>query len=270
MMNSHDSSDITLIDSHNHLHFQEYKEDRDDVVYRAAAAGVSSMLLVGIDPKDSLRALEVARFYEGFSVAIGIHPQLATTYAIEELYSLGDLAKDPKIVAIGETGFDLFRSPQSEDEQRAMFAAHITLAKQLGLPVIIHDRDAHEKTTALMDEQNGWATGGVFHCFSGDVSLARKVLDEGYYVSIPGVVTYKNAARLKEVVAFCPLERLLIETDAPYLSPTPYRGKRNEPSYIRQTAMEIARLKGISFEEVALATAENFQRVFVRKPGNTR
>ena len=269
MMVFHNSCDITLIDSHNHLHFHEYEKDREDVVNRAAAAGVTSMLLVGIDPENSREAVALASQYTGFYAAVGIHPQLATTYAIDELYSLGDLAKDPKVVAVGETGFDLFRSPQSEDEQRALFAAHITLAKELGLPVIIHDRDAHEKTTALMDERDGWATGGVFHCFSGDVSLARKVLDEGYHVSIPGVVTYKNAARLQEVVAFCPLEWLLIETDAPYLSPTPYRGKRNEPSYIRQTAMEIARIKGISFEEVALATTENFQRVFVRKPRNT-
>jgi len=268
MMNAHNSYDIELIDSHNHLHFHEYKKDRDDVVNRAVAAGVSSMLLVGIDPKDSRRALECARQHAGLYAAIGIHPQMAATYTIDELYSLAELAKDPNVVAVGETGFDLFRKPQTEDNQRELFAAHINLAKELGLPVIIHDRDAHEKTTLVMDEMDGWATGGVFHCFSGDVSLARKVLDEGFYVSIPGVVTYKNASRLHEVVAFCPLETLLIETDAPYLSPVPYRGKRNEPSYIRQTVMEIARIKEVSFRGVAQATAENFRRLFLQKKRN--
>ena len=263
MMNYHKSCEHTLIDSHNHLHFNAYKKDRDTVVSRAAAEGVTSMLLVGIDPDDSLRAVALARQYEGLFAAIGIHPQMANEYAAEELFSLAEKAKDPKVVAVGETGFDLFRTPQSEDAQRALFAAHIQLAKKLGLPVIIHDRDAHEETTSLMDERNGWTTGGVFHCFSGDVTLARKVLDEGFYVSVPGVVTYKNASRLHEVVAFCPLERLLIETDAPYLSPEPYRGKRNEPSYIRHTALAISRIKGVSFEEVARATTENFNRLFV-------
>ena len=168
-------------------------------------------------------------------------------------------------MGIGETGFDLFRAPETEDRQRAMFAAHIELAGQLDLPLIIHDRDAHDKTTMLMDERGGWSTGGVFHCFSGDVSLARKVLDNGFYVSIPGVVTYKNAPKLRDVVQFCPLERLLVETDAPYLSPVPYRGKRNDPSYIQQTLTEIARIKEISFEETAQITTGNFARLFIRK-----
>jgi len=269
-MNSSKSGNITLIDSHNHLHFDEYQDDRNDVVNRALAAGVTSMLLVGIDPEDSRRAVALARQYEGFYASVGIHPQLATTYGIEDVYSLAEMAKAPQVVAVGETGFDLFRTPQSEDNQRELFAAHIKLAHELGLPLIIHDRDAHEKTTALMDERDGWEEGGVFHCFSGDVSLAKKVLDEGFHVSIPGVVTFKNASRLHEVVAFCPLDRLIIETDAPYLSPAPYRGKRNEPSYIRQTALEVARIKGISLEKVALATTDNFRNIFVRNKGDSR
>ncbi|HOO38072.1 MAG TPA: TatD family hydrolase [Deltaproteobacteria bacterium] len=268
MMNYHNSCEPTLIDSHNHLHFNAYKKDRDSVMGRAATEGVTSMLLVGIDPDDSLRALAIARTHDGLYAAIGIHPQMAGEYAAEDLFSLAEKAKDPKVVAVGETGFDLFRTPESEGKQRELFTAHIELAKRLGLPIIIHDRDAHEQTTALLDEREGWSRGGVFHCFSGDVALARKVLDEGFYVSVPGVVTYKNASRLHEVVAFCPLERLLIETDAPYLSPEPYRGKRNEPSYIRKTAEAIARIKGLSFDEVARATTENFSRLFVYKGRN--
>ena len=263
-MNSYNSCDLHIADSHNHLHFHHFNEDRADVVKRSLDAGVRTMLLVGIDPEDSLRALNAAKQHDGFYAAVGIHPQLAASYTSKDVHALSAMAQQSAVVGIGETGFDLFRTPETEDRQRSLFAAHIQLAGQLDLPIIIHDREAHEKTIRLMDEQNGWSSGGVFHCFSGDVSLARKVLDEGFYLSIPGVVTYKNAPGLREVVAFCPFDRLLVETDAPYLSPVPCRGKRNDPSYILQTLKEVARIKEVSFAEAARITTGNFLRLFIR------
>jgi TatD DNase family protein len=262
-MNSHNSCDIHVIDSHNHIHFQAFSKDIPDVIRRSFSTGVKGMLLVGIDPGDSLRALKTAQQYDGFYTAIGIHPQMAGKFSPEEVFNLEKLSHNPEVIAVGETGFDLFRTPETEKEQEDLFVAHIELSQKIELPLVIHDRDAHEKTIKVMDERNGWACGGVFHCFSGDVDLARKVLDNGFLVSIPGVVTYKNASLLKEIVRFCPLETLLVETDAPYLSPVPYRGKRNEPSYIQQTLKEIAHIKQLPFEKVARQTTENFKSLFL-------
>lgn len=254
-----------ITDSHNHLHSSDYDLDRQDVMDRSIDTGVSSMLLVGIDPDDSKMALHTADNYRGCYAAIGIHPQLADSYTPEDVYGLSELAQEPKVIGIGETGFDLFYNPETEDRQKDMFLAHLELARQVQLPIIIHERDAHDKTVMLLDESGGWSSGGVFHCFSGDVSLARKVLDEGFYVSVSGVVTFKNAQKLMDVVKFCPLDRILIETDAPYLSPVPFRGKRNEPSYIQYTLNEVARLKDISFEEAARVTSSNFDMLFTKK-----
>ncbi|HHO75251.1 MAG TPA: TatD family deoxyribonuclease [Deltaproteobacteria bacterium] len=257
-----------ITDSHNHLHFREYKDDFNEVMNKSFASGVDTMLLVGIDPEDSLDAQHKAQLFDGLYSSIGIHPQKADLYTYDDVQALAVLASNQKVIAVGETGFDLFRTPGSIARQEVLFLAHMDLAKDLGLPLIIHDRDAHIETIACLDEKSGWDSGGVFHCFSGDVALARKVLDHGFFISIPGVVTYKNASRLREVVRFCPLEMLLVETDAPYLSPVPYRGKRNDPSYIRQTLQEVARLKMVSLEEAARSTTYNFQKLFLKKaPG---
>jgi TatD DNase family protein len=194
--------------------------------------------------------------------AIGIHPQLAGRYAPRDVQALEDLA-GPKVVAVGETGFDLYRTPATEDLQTALFQAHIELARRLKLPLVIHDRQAHTQTLSLLDETDGWSLGGVMHCFSGDVSLARIVLDKGFYISIPGVITYKNAQDLVAAASYAPTERLLIETDAPYLSPHPYRGKPNEPAYLVETLTCLARLKEIDIDEMAAITVHNFQALFL-------
>lgn len=264
-MNSYASCEPCICDSHNHLHFDEFTLDLHEVLSRSLASGVREMLLVGIDPDDSARAFQTARQFAGLYASLGIHPQKAGAFSRDDVLSLADLAGYPEVVAIGETGFDLYRTPETLREQQELFAAHIDLARQLGLPLVIHDRQAHEQSIGLMNETAGWDTGGVFHCFSGDVALARTVVDRGFLVSIPGVVTFKNADTLRAVVRFCPLDSLLVETDAPYLAPVPHRGKRNEPSFVQHTLQELARIKGVSPGEAARATSDNFRRIFLSR-----
>lgn len=253
-----------MVDSHNHIHFREFRKDLDEVLGRAVSAGLTAMLTVGIDPKDSKVAVAMASSNELVYASVGIHPQMASRFGPDDVYRLEGLCT-PRTLAVGETGFDLYRSPQTRNEQEEIFKAHIVLAKRLGLPLVIHDRDAHDETVAVLDESEGWDAGGVFHCFSGDVELARKVVENGFLVSIPGVVTYHNADKLKEVVRDIPLEALLVETDAPYLAPVPMRGKRNEPSFVRHAVEEIARIKGVSAQDVARVTSDNFKRVFFKR-----
>lgn len=251
-----------MIDSHNHIHFREFRKDLEEVMHRATTRGVRAMLTVGIDPSDSARALDAARAYQGVYVSVGIHPQNGGRFTPEDVYALSNLSAE-KVVAIGETGFDLYRTPHSVEAQKDLFIAHIELARLMKLPIVIHDRMAHGQTMAVLDETGAWCLGGVFHCFSGDTSLARTIVRKGFFVSIPGVVTFGNASQLRDVVREIPLENLLVETDAPYLAPEPYRGKRNEPAYTARTIEEIARLKGVTPDEVALRTAENFCRLFL-------
>jgi TatD DNase family protein len=231
--------------------------------YAGTFCGVSGMLLVGIDLQDSENAAHLSSKHKGLFSSIGIHPQNADKYLPSEVEELRRISKKyEKVVAVGETGFDLFHTPHTYKQQKDFFLAHMDIARDLSLPLIIHDREAHAQTTELMNEYRSYNLSGVFHCFSGDVSMARFVIDLGFYLSIPGVVTYKNAAKLKEVVSFCPLDVLLVETDAPFLAPVPYRGKRNEPSFLVKTINEISRIKAFSIEEVCSATSENFKRLF--------
>jgi TatD DNase family protein len=251
-----------MVDSHNHIHFRAFRQDLPEVMHRAASGGIRAMLTVGIDPRDCSKALDIARIYQGVYVSLGIHPQNGGRFAGQEVYGLRDLCSEP-VVAIGETGFDLYRTPESEDAQKDLFLAHIDLARELKLPLIIHDRAAHVQTMAVLNDRGAWSLGGVFHCFSGDAALAREVVRKGFLVSIPGVVTFRNSTQLKEVVQTIPLECLLVETDAPYLTPEPFRGKRNEPLFTAQTVEEIARIKGVEPDEVARQTTVNFCRLFL-------
>jgi TatD DNase family protein len=264
MMNSRNSCNVKVIDSHNHIHFRAFRHDMDQVIERATSSGVLSMLAVGIDPKDCRKALSVAKAHQGICVALGIHPQNGSAYRSEDVYALKDLVYDSPVVAVGETGFDLYRTPESANDQRSLFIAHIELARELSLPLVIHDRMAHDETCEVLDDLNAWNLGGVFHCFSGDEKLARFVTRKGFFISIPGVVTFKNAKELREVVKHTPMEFLLAETDAPYLAPEPYRGKRNEPQFVIRIIEEMAEIKGLSCEEVARTTTENFERLFLR------
>jgi TatD DNase family protein len=253
---------MKIADSHNHLHFDECKINLDDILNRASCAGVEKILLVGIDPEDSVRARKLSEIHEGFYTTVGIHPQMAREYSKGDVNKLS-FQVDKKVVAIGETGFDFFRTPDSFIEQEELFKAHITLSKDHNLPLVIHDRDAHEETVRVLDENDGWSNGGVFHCFSGDINLASYILSKGFYLSITGVITYKSAELLREVAHMTPLDRLLIETDAPYLSPVPYRGKMNEPAYLIEVLNILSGIKKIGIEELSELTFSNFERLFL-------
>jgi TatD DNase family protein len=251
-----------ITDSHNHLHFSEYRNDLSSVMDKALDAGVKTMLLVGIDPEDSLRALSTAETREGLFASVGIHPQNADTYSPADVLLLEHIASRQHAVAVGETGFDLYRTPDTENLQKELFIAHVELARKCSLPLVIHDRDAHRQTISVLDAEGAWSLGGVFHCYSGDKELAASILDKGFLLSVPGVLTYKNASVLRDVVRMCPLDSLLVETDAPYLAPVPYRGRRNEPSYLKETLRELAEIKGCTVEQAAEKTTENFFRLF--------
>jgi len=254
-----------LTDSHNHLHFPQFDKDREEVLRRAADCGIDTMLCVGIDPEDSRGALSFARNASGIFVAVGIHPNNAAEYTPNDVYDLESLVLQERVVAIGETGFDMFRRPGMVQQQKRLFTAHVEIARKCQLPLVIHDRDAHELTLRVMDDTNGWELGGVWHCFSGDTTLAELIVRKGFYISVPGVITYKNANLLRSAIARVPQDRLLVETDAPYLSPVPYRGRRNEPAFLSRTIKKIADLLMITPEHIAQISTRNFQNVFGTK-----
>ncbi len=253
---------MKIADSHSHLHFDECKRNLEDILNRAFGAGVEKILLVGIDPEDSIKARKLSEMYKGIYTTVGIHPQMARKYSEKDVYNLSSLI-DEKVVAVGETGFDLFRTPDTNLEQEEMFKAHIKLSREHMLPLVIHDREAHKETIRVLDENTGWTMGGVMHCFSGDKELASYILSKGFYLSITGVITYKSANVLREVAQMTPLDRLLIETDAPYLSPVPYRGKMNEPAYLIEVLKILSEIKKIGIEKLAEITSSNFERLFL-------
>lgn len=250
-----------LIDSHCHLDMQDFSEDFDGVLERAAANDVNRMVTVGIDYDSSDHALTLARRHDCIYAAVGCHPHHAET-GEEELTRLAELAADPEVIAWGEIGLDFYRRRAPEEVQLASFARQLEMAEDLKLPVIIHDRDAHEETLNMLRRMGKGERKGVIHCFSGDPDLAEAFIGLGYYVSIPGTVTYKGASTVRAVAAAVSLEHLLVETDAPFLAPVPVRGKRNEPGFVAYTAKEIARVKGTDLEEVALRTSENAEILF--------
>ncbi len=253
---------MKIADSHNHLHFDECKNTLDDILNRAYSAGVEKILLVGIDPEDSIKARRLSETHKGFYTSVGIHPQKAFNFSVEDVYNLS-FEIDNNVVAIGETGFDFYRTPNSIIEQEEIFKAHIKLSKAHSLPLVIHDREAHKETVKVLNEYNGWSMGGVMHCFSGDKDLASLILSKGFYLSITGVITYKSATLLREVAKMTPLNRLLIETDAPYLSPVPHRGKMNEPAYLMEVLNVLSEIKKIGIEELSEITFSNFEELFL-------
>jgi len=249
-----------LIDSHAHLEMKEFDDDRQDVIERAKSAGVDYIVTVGTNPGLSRKALSIARQYENIYATVGIHPHDVAKATDQSFDELTILAKDPKVVAYGEIGLDFFRNISPREKQIEMFAKQLELAKGLNLPVIIHDRDAHEETLRMVR-----ASGvrlGVFHCFSGDWAMARQCIDLGFYISVPGVVTFDKSKVLHDVVRQAPLDSILLETDCPYLTPVPHRGKRNEPSFIIHTAKKVAEIKGMTWEDVAQTAAVNTKKLF--------
>lgn len=254
---------IRLIDSHAHIYSKEFTADFDSMLQRAVEAGVKTILVVGADLESSFQAAELAQKYPNLYAAVGIHPHDANRVTEECYKKIISLAENnSKVVAIGEIGLDFYRDRSPRPDQERVFRRFIQVAKEVNLPVIVHDRDAHERIITILREESAETVGGVLHCFSGDVAMARECIDLGFSISIPGTVTYPNNSSLHEVVKAIKIEHLLVETDCPYLSPVPYRGKRNEPAYVRLTAEKVATLKGLSLEDVARITTLNTERLF--------
>ncbi len=249
-----------LIDSHAHLEMEEFNSDRQQVIERARQAGVHAIITVGINLDFSRKALSIARQYPNIYAAVGIHPHDVANGCDRTLDELKILAGDPKVVAYGEIGLDYYRNLSPRETQKAMFGSQLDLAADLKKPVIIHDRDAHAETLAMIRSSS--VRCGVFHCFSGDWDMARQCLDMGFYISIPGVVTFGKSKTIQEVVRQAPMEAILLETDCPYLAPVPHRGKRNEPSFMVYTAKKVAEIKGMDWEDVAQTAAQNTSGLF--------
>lgn len=251
-----------LVDSHCHLDFPDYEHGVEPLLANMQAQGVGHALCVSVNLEQWPGVHALALQHANLFASVGVHPDHdeGREPSVEELV---ELARRPKVVAIGETGLDYYRlQREAVDWQRARFRTHIRAARQADRPLIIHTRNAAEDTLAIMAEEHAAEAGGVMHCFTENWSVAQAAMTMGFYISFSGIVTFKSAKDLKEVARQVPLDRLLVETDAPYLAPTPHRGKRNEPAFVRHVAEEIAQLRGISLEEVAVASTNNFFRLF--------
>lgn len=252
-----------FVDTHTHLDDARYSHDRDAVMARARAAGVEAFVTIGCDLSSSLAAVALADQYDSVYAAIGVHPHEVRHIADGWYDELLRLARHKKVVAYGEIGLDYHYNHSSPKEQRDRFREQVQLARELKLPVIIHTREAQEDTIAILREEQASEVGGVFHCFSGDAWLAKDALDLGFYLSFSGIVTFQNAAMLREIAKTVPLDRLLIETDCPYLAPVPYRGKRNEPAYVAHVADKLAAIHGtLSPTDIGFRTTENAKHLF--------
>jgi len=252
---------MPLVDSHCHIDFDPLLPRIDEVLRNARNNDVSHLLCVGVNLEDYPGVLALAEQYSHIFASVGVHPneQQGEDPAAERL---AGLAEHPRVVAIGETGLDYFRSQGELEWQRERFRRHIQAARDAGKPLIIHSREAPQDTIRIMAEAGAEQAGGVMHCFAGDWAMARQALDLGFYISFSGIVTFKNAQSLREVACKAPGDRILVETDSPYLAPVPYRGKLNEPAYVRHTAECVAGLRGMSYEAVAEATTDNFFTLF--------
>ncbi len=251
-----------LIDSHAHLEMPDFKKDLEGVIQRAKDSGIEYIFTVGTEEKDWKRALEIAHSHASVYAILGVHPHNARETDDQTYSLLMGLCGDEKVKAYGEIGLDFFRNLSPKEIQLQRFREQVGLAKKLGLPIVVHDREAHREIIEILKSEKAEACGGIIHCFSGDYEMARVCIDMGFYISIPGTITFKNAEGLREVVRKIPLESLLVETDAPFLTPEPFRGKRNEPSYVRYTAQKVAEVKKVTFEKVAEVTTENALRVY--------
>jgi len=246
-----------LIDSHAHLDSGQYNSDREATIARAHANGISHILTIGCDLQSSAASVAIAAAHENIYAAVGVHPHDATEIDEQSLPQLEQLLRQPKVVALGEIGLDFFRDRSPRDSQRNAFRKQIQLARKVGKPIVVHDRDAHDEVLQILEEERAAEVGGVLHCFSGDVAMAKQCLEMGFYLSFPGTITYPKNDMAREVVRAVPIDKMLVETDCPYLSPQQFRGKRNEPAYVRNTAEKVAEIKGLTIEDVARVTSRN-------------
>ena len=254
-------SALDLIDTHAHLDISPLSNQVEDALLRAKEAGVSQVITVGIDMESSERVVALAEKYHQVFAAVGIHPHDAKNASESVFGKLKGLAKGQKVVAWGEVGLDYAKKYSSEKVQKRVFKLQLGCARESELPVIIHDRDAHEDVLKIL-KVHGRGIKGVFHCFSGDIDFLREILDMGFYVSVTGIITFPKAEGLREVIRYVPLDSLFLETDCPFLSPAPFRGRPNEPARLLQVAEEVAKVKDISIEEVAYCTSRNARDFF--------
>lgn len=251
-----------LVDSHCHLDFPELKANLPRLLAAMEEKGVGWALCAGVTLERFPAMIDIVRAHPNLFAAVGVHPDTGEPAREADEATLLKLADDPKVVAIGETGLDYYRLRGDLEWQRERFRTHIRAAKACGKPLIIHTRAAAADTLRILKEEGADAVGGVFHCFTETAEVARQALDMGFHISFSGIVTFKNAVELKEVAKQVPLDRLLVETDSPYLAPVPYRGKTNQPAYVLHVAEEIARLRELSLDELAEATTANFFQLF--------
>ncbi|WP_210620444.1 TatD family hydrolase [Mammaliicoccus lentus] len=251
-----------LIDTHVHLNADQYDDDLQEVIDRALSEDIDRMFVVGFDTKTIERTMKLIDQYDFIYGIIGWHPVDAVDCTDERLEWIESLSKHPKIIGIGEMGLDYHWDKSPKDIQKDVFRKQIALAKRVQLPIIIHNREATQDCVDILKEENAGEVGGIMHSFSGSNEIADEILKMNFYVSLGGPVTFKNAKQPKEVAKHVPLDRLLVETDAPFLSPHPYRGKRNEPARVKLVAEQIAELRGLTYEEVCEATTENAERLF--------
>ena len=246
-----------LFDTHAHLHFPEFNADREAMLTRARESGVRRMLTIGTDIETSFASIALAAREADVWATVGVHPHEASQADAATLGEIERLAAEPRVVAVGEIGLDYFRNLSPREDQHRAFRALIGIARRAGKPVVVHCRDAHEDVLAILADERVSDVRGIMHCFSGDVAIARRCLDLGLVISLAGPVTYPNARALPEVARFVPGDRLVVETDCPFLPPQGYRGKRNEPAYLAITAARVAELRGEPLETLAARTTAN-------------
>ena len=255
---------LGLIDSHAHIQGKEYTGEVDAVIGRAREAGVEQIIVVGGagDMSSNTAAVALAESWPNLYATVGMHPHDAKDVGEEELQQLKELAAHPKVIAVGETGLDYYYNHSPREVQRRVFAQFIRLASETDLPLVVHERDAAREVAELLRGEGEGKIRGVIHCFTGDYAAACAYLDLGFYLSLTGIITFKNAEPLREVVRKMPLDRIFVETDSPYLTPVPHRGRRNEPAYVRFVAATIASVKGLNIEELARVTTNNVRELF--------
>lgn len=251
-----------FFDSHAHYYDEQFNPDRNEALKKAYDSGVEYILSVSSDVASAIESISLARRFDYVYAAVGVHPHNAVNINNNTISDISDFASFPKVVAIGEIGLDYFYDNSPREAQKIAFARQISLAVSLKLPIIVHDRDAHEDTLAILKKENAGEAGGVIHCFSGSVEMAREVLNNNFNISVGGPVTFKNAKKIIDVIKYIPDDRLMIETDCPYLAPEPFRGRRNDSSYISYVAEKIAEIKGRTVAEIAEITTANAKRLF--------
>lgn len=260
---------MTLVDSHCHLDSADFNDDREAVIARALEAGVARMVAVGTGegPPDLEAGVRLADRYDSMFATVGVHPHDASKADDDTLKRVSELARQhPKVIAMGEIGLDYHYDFSPRERQRAVFEQQLAIAKEAGLPVVIHTREAWEDTFEILDRH--WNGSGIMHCFTGGIEEARRSLAMGFHLSFGGIVTFPKAVEIQQAAREAPLDRILVETDAPYLAPVPLRGKRNEPAFVVHTAAKVAALRGQTAEEIAAATTANFERLFAARIGD--